>query len=262
MNRVKKTEVITDSEEHRTMQGLSYSTEPFSPSFSFYVSGEIIEAAVRVVRESHCDDTAEFEFETSPLCEENFFHFPTMTEMKSFKREEEEDDDVTSKNLFYGGWILDQSISSPSQSPSSSSESEDSEDLSPRRYNCFWSPTRTPARVDSSKSKKTSNSPRRCRIKDLLRRSHSDGAVSTKSEHKRCRFRDLLRRSHSDGGGSGGSSVMPSGNSSPVTRGKSKTTSNKSTTANTGEVNMRRKTYLPYRQDLIGVFAGMSRLRR
>ncbi|KAG2273927.1 hypothetical protein Bca52824_056482 [Brassica carinata] len=66
--------------------------------------------------------------------------------------------------------------------------------------------------------------------------------------------------SHSDGGGSG-SSVSPRGKSSPAVRGKNKTTSLKYTT-NTGEVNMRRKTYLPYRQDLIGVFAGMSRLSR
>ena len=261
------TEDITDSQEDRTMQDFSYSTESFSPSFSFYVSGdgEIVEAAVRVVRESYGDDTAEFEFETLPLHEENFFHFPTTTETKSFdsSHKEEEDDDVaadgvTSKNLLYGGgWILDQSISSPSQSPSSS-ESEDSEDLSPGRYSCFWSPTRSPARVDSSKSK-TSSAPKRCRIKDLLRRSHSDGAVSTTSEPKRCRFKDLLRRSHSDGRGSG-SLVSPSGNSSPAVRGRNKTTSNKYT--NTGEVNMRRKTYLPYRQDLIGVFAGMSRLSR
>ncbi|CAG7911248.1 unnamed protein product [Brassica rapa] len=267
MNRVKKTEDITDSQEDRTMQDFSYSTESFSPSFSFYVSGdgEIVEAAVRVVRESYGDDTAEFEFETLPLHEENFFHFPTTTETKSFNSSPEEDGDdvaavanrVTSKNLLYGGWILDQSISSPSQSPSSS-ESEDSEDLSPGRYSCFWSPTRSPARVDSSKSK-TSSAPRRCRITDLLRRSHSDGAVSTTSEPKRCRFKDLLRRSHSDGRGSG-SLVSPSGNSSPAVRGRNKTTSNKYT--NTGEVNMRRKTYLPYRQDLIGVFAGMSRLSR
>ncbi|KAF2535209.1 hypothetical protein F2Q68_00022760 [Brassica cretica] len=207
------------------MQDFSYSTESFSPSFSFYVSGdgEIVEAAVRVVRESYGDNTAEFEFETSPLREENFFHFPTTTETKSFNSSHEEKED-------------------------------DSEDLSPRGYNCFWSPTRSPARVDSSKSK-TSSAPRRCRIKDLLRRSHSDGAVSTTSEPKRCRFKDLLRRSHSDGRGSGSS------NSSPAMRGKNKTTSNKYTT-NTGEVNMRRKTYLPYRQDLIGVFAGMSRLGR
>ncbi|KAF8106247.1 hypothetical protein N665_0145s0059 [Sinapis alba] len=252
------------------MQDFSYYTESFCPSFSFYVSGngETVETAVRVVREyqSHGDDTVEFEFETLPLREKNFFHFPTTTETKSFKREEEADDDVAavadrviSKNLFYSGWILDQSLASPSQSHSSS-ESEDSEDLSPRRYSCFWSsPVRSPARGDSSKSKSL-NAPKRCRITDLLRRSHSDGAVSTTSEPKRCRFKDLLRRSHSDGGGSG-SSVSPSGNNSPAVRGKSKTTSNKFTT-NTGEVNMRRKTYLPYRQDLIGVFVGMSRLRR
>ncbi|KAJ0243521.1 hypothetical protein HA466_0195650 [Hirschfeldia incana] len=240
------------------MQDFSYSTESFSPSFSFYVSGdgEIVKTAVRVVRESYGDDTAEFEFETLPLREENFFHFPTTTESKSFKRDDVAAvaDGVTSKSLFYGGWILDQSLSSPS----SSSESEDSEDLSPRRYNCFWSPTRSPARVDSSKSK-TSNAPRRCRITDLLRRSHSEGSVSTTSEPKRCRFRDLLKRSHSDGRGSESSS---SSNGSPVVRGKTKTTSNTYTTTNTGGVNMRRKTYLPYRQDLIGVFAGMSRLRR
>ncbi|CAN7035197.1 unnamed protein product [Brassica oleracea var. botrytis] len=258
MNRVKKTEDITDSEKHRTMQDFSYSTESFSPSFSFYVSGdgEIVETAVRVVRESQSygDDTAEFEFETLPLREENFFHFPTTT--KSLAAVADRD---SSKNILYsGGWMLDQSLSSPSQSHSSS-ESSDSEDLSPRRYNCFWSPIRSPARVDSPKSK-TSSAPKRCRIKDLLRRSHSDGAVSTTSEPKRCRFKDFLRRSHSDGGGSG-SSVSPRGKSSPAVRGKNKTTSLKYTT-NTGEVNMRRKTYLPYRQDLIGVFAGMSRLSR
>ncbi|KAL0735877.1 hypothetical protein Bca4012_012087 [Brassica carinata] len=251
------------------MQDFSHSTESFSPSFSFYVSGdgETVETAVRVVRESQSygdDDTAEFVFETLPLREESLFRFPTTTETKSFEREEgEEDDDVaavadgvTSKNLFYSGWILDQSLSSPSQSHSSS-ESEDSEDLSPRRYNCFWSPVRSPARVKS----KTSSAPKRRRITDLLRRSHSDGAVSTTNEPKRCRFKDLMRRSHSDGGGSG-SLVSPGGNGSPAVRGKNKTTSNKFTTTSTGEVNMRRKTYLPYRQDLIGVFAGMSRLRR
>ncbi|CAH8328021.1 unnamed protein product [Eruca vesicaria subsp. sativa] len=236
------------------MQDFSYPMDSFSPSFSFYVSGDgkIVEAAVRVVRESQSygDDTAEFEFETLPLREENFFHFPTTKGKQSLAAV---DDGDTSKNLLYGGWMLDQSISSPSQSHSS----EDSEgDLSPGRYSCFWSPSRSPARGDSSKTKsKSTSGPRRCRIKDLLRRSHSDGAVSATSETKRCRFKDLLRRSHSDGRVSGSSST------SPVERGNSKTTSNKYT-SNTGEVNMRRKTYLPYRQDLIGVFAGMSRLSR
>ncbi|CAF1885524.1 unnamed protein product [Brassica oleracea] len=239
-NRVKKREFKTDSEEDLiTMQDFS-STVSFSPSFSFYVSGDgnIVETAVRVVRESQShysvkvdgDDESEFEFETSPLREESFFHFPTATEKENGA------DRVTSENLFYGGWNIDHSLSSPSQSHSSS-ESDDPEDLSPSRYYCFWTPNRSPARGDTSKSK----SSRRCRIKDFLRRSHSDGADSTTSEPKRCSLKDLLlRRSHSEG--------------------KLKTASHKVT--NVGEVNMRRKTYLPYRQDLIGVFAGRSRLIR
>ncbi|KAJ0229557.1 hypothetical protein HA466_0315760 [Hirschfeldia incana] len=228
------------------------STVSFSPSFSFYVSGDgtTAETAVRVVRESQSyysvkvdgdDDDAEFEFETSPLREESFFHFPTTTD------KEEDVDRVTSNNLLYGGWTVDQSLSSPSQSHSSS------EDLSPSGYYCFWTPNRSPARGDSSKIK----SSRRCRIRDFLRRSHSDGAVSTTNEPKRCSFKDLLlRRSHSGGSGS---SISSSGNGSPVVKGKNKTASHKSTSI--GEVNMRRKTYLPYRQDLIGVFAGRSRFR-
>ncbi|KAJ4912052.1 Uncharacterized protein Rs2_06673 [Raphanus sativus] len=238
------------------MQDIS-STVSFSPSFSFYVSGDsnIAEAAVRVVRESQSyysvkvdggDEDAEFEFETSPLREESFFHFPTTA---TTDKEEEDADRVTSKNLFYGGWTVDQSLSSPSES----------EDLSPSRYYCLWTPNRSPARGDSSKSK----SSRRCRIKDFLRRSHSDGAVSTTSEPKRCSFKDLLRRSHShsDGGGSA-SSISSSGNGSPVVKGKNKTASHNKLSTSIGEVNTRRKTYLPYRQDLIVVFAGRSRFRQ
>ncbi|CAA7031377.1 unnamed protein product [Microthlaspi erraticum] len=246
------------------MQDFS-STESFSPSFSFYVSGDgdIVEAAVRVVRESQSyysvkvdgDYDTEFEFETSPLREESFFHFPTTT--TTLKRSSDDDDvasdHVTSKNIFDGGWNIDQSLSSPSQSHSSSSESDDFDNLSPSRFYCFWSPIRSPARDDKSKTSKSSSTPTRSRFKDLLRRCHSDGAVSTNNAPKRCRFRDLLRRSHSDGGGV--SSISPSGNGSPVVDGKKKTALYKP------EVDKRRKSYLPYRQDLIGVFAGMSRFR-
>ncbi|XP_010420124.1 PREDICTED: uncharacterized protein LOC104705750 [Camelina sativa] len=245
-----------------TMQDLS-STVSFSPSFSFYASGDLVEAAVRVVRESESynysvnlegENDKEFQFETLPLGDESFFHFPTTT----LKRLSDDDDvaagRVTSKNLFYGGWSVDPPVSSPSQSHSSSDFDDFSENLSPRR--CFWSPIRSPARGDGLKTKsKSSSEPRRCRFKELLRRSHSDGAVSTSSASKRCSFKDLLRRSHSDGGGGQGSSSSTSGNGSPVVKGKNKTVSYKP------EVVQRRKSYLPYRQDLIGVFAGMSRFR-
>ncbi|KAL1205972.1 hypothetical protein V5N11_018049 [Cardamine amara subsp. amara] len=249
MIRVKNTEFITDREEHFTMQDFS-STVSFTPSFSFYASGDLVEAAVRVVCESESyysvkfdgNDDAEFEFETLPLSEESLFHFPTTI----FKRSSEDGDVAAdrfmSKDLFYGGWNInsDPSPTSPSQSHSSS-ESEDSENFSSRR--CLWSPIRSPARGDSSKSK----SPRQCLLKNLMRRSHSDGAVSTSNAPKRCSFKDFLRRSHSDGGD--GSSI------SPAVKGKNKTASYKP------EVDRRIKSYLPYRQDLIGVFAGMSRFR-
>uniref|UniRef100_A0A1J3FHB6 Uncharacterized protein n=1 Tax=Noccaea caerulescens TaxID=107243 RepID=A0A1J3FHB6_NOCCA len=264
MNRVKYTIFVTDSEEQTTMQDFS-STVSFSPSFSFYVSGDgdIVEAAIRVDRESQSyysvkvdgDDDTEFEFETSPLREESFFHFPTT--MTTLKRSSDDDDvaadHVTSKNLFYGGWTIDQSLSSPSQSHSSS-ESDDFDNLSPSRYFCFWSPIRSPARGDKSKTSKSSSAPTLSRFKYLLRRCHSHGGVSTSSSPKRCRFKDLLRRSHSDGGGSG-TSITPSENGSPVVKGKNKAALYKP------EVDKRRKSYLPYRQDLIGVFAGMSRFR-
>ncbi|XP_010453602.1 PREDICTED: uncharacterized protein LOC104735492 [Camelina sativa] len=265
MNRVKNTEFIThsSSEEHiMTMQDLS-STVSFSPSFSFYASGDLVEAAVRVVRESESynysvkvdgENDKEFEFETLPLGDESFFHFPTTTLKRS-----SDDDDVaegrltSNKDLFYGGWSIDPPLSSPSQSHSSS-ESDDSEDMSPSK--CFWSPIRSPARGDGLKTKsKSSSEPRRCRFKELLRRSHSDGAFSTSSASKRCSFKDLLRRSHSDGGSGEGSSSSPSGNGSPIVKGKKQTVSYKP------QVVQRRKSYLPYRQDLIGVFAGMSRFR-
>ncbi|ESQ41440.1 hypothetical protein EUTSA_v10014334mg [Eutrema salsugineum] len=264
MNRDKKAEFLLQI----TMQEFS-PTVSFSPSFSFYASGDvgIVEAAVRVVRDSQSyssvkvdgDEEAEFEFETLPLREESFFHFPTTTKTFEHSPEEEEDDDVaanrvTSKNLLYGGWNIDPSLSSPSQS-NSSSESDDSENPTSSKYHCFWSPIRSPARGDSSKNK-SSSAPRRCRFKDLLRRSHSDGAVTTSSESKRCRFKDLLRRSHSGGDGS---SISSSGNGSLAVKGKNKTASYKPT--NIGEVDKRRKTYLPYRQNLIGVFAGISRFR-
>ncbi|CAN8256298.1 unnamed protein product [Cochlearia groenlandica] len=261
------------------MQDLS-STVSFSPSFSFYVSDDVntVEAAVRVVQESQSyysvetdgEDGTEFEFETSPLREESFFHFPTTTTTAKLKLSSEDDDvatdPVTTENLLYGGWSIDRSQTSPSRSESSS-DSEDSENHSPsnRRYYCFWGPIRspTPARGDRSKSKSPIVA-KRCSFKDLLRRSHSDGSVATASESRRCRFKDLLRRSFSDGRGRGGdvSPISTSGDRSPVVVKEKHKTASYNKTTSVGEVDKRRKSYLPYRQDLIGgVFAGMSRFR-
>lgn len=218
------------------MQDFS-STVSCSPSFSYYASDEFAAAAVKVSRENQSyniadhrsvkvdfvnDEDADFEFETSPLHKETFVHFPTFTNVTNKK-----EDDVAA---------ADENISKNFSG------------------NCLWSPIKSPAASKIIKrSELSSTTPKRCLLQKLLTRSHSDGAVSSRSASKRCYFKDLMKRSHSDGGGASKTSL-------PALNGKDKTESCKATYTGVGD--NRRKSYLPYRQDLIGVFAGIQRLRR
>lgn len=200
------------------MQDFS-STVSCSPSFSYYASGEFAAATVKVSCENQsyniADHDADFEFETSPLHEETFVHFPTFTNVTDKKAA---DNKNISENFF---------------------------------GNCLWRPIRSPAASKIIKRSELSTStPKRCLLKKFLTRSNSDGAVSSPSASKRCYFKDFMKRSHSDGGGVSKTSL-------PALNGKDKTASYK---AREGDI--RRKSYLPYRQDLIGVFAGIQRLRR
>lgn len=231
--------VKTDVEETRLnwwrerddkMQDLS-STVSNSPSFSYYASGEFAAAAVKVSRENQSfnitdhqsvkvdsfnDEDADFEFETSPLHEEAFVPFPTFkTDVVSvINKKDKEAAPENISDRFSG--------------------------------NCLWTPLRSPAASKHSES--STITPKRCRLKKFLTRSHSDGGVLAPSASKRCYiFKDLMRRSHSD----------PSKTSSPAVKVKDKTVSYK-----VGEGDKRRKSYLPYRQDLIGVFAVVRGLRR
>jgi len=216
------------------MQDFS-STVSYSPSFSYYASGEFAAAAVKVSRENESynirdhesvkvnsvnDEDVDFEFETSPLHEETFVHFPT------FKTNVVSTTNKTDKEAA-------------------------AEKISERfPGNCLWSPLRSPAASKHSES--STSTPKRCRLKKFLTRSHSDGGVLPSSASKRCyTFKDLKRMSHSDGGGD------TSKRSSPTVKVKNKTVSYK-----VGEGDKRRKSYLPYRQDLIGVFAVIRGLRR
>lgn len=193
------------------------STVSYSPSFSYYASGEFAAAAVKVSRENQSynladtvnDEDGDFEFETSPLHEETLVHFPTFPNDVVFvinNKDEDVEAVAVNKSESFSG-------------------------------NCLWSPLRSPKRSELS-----SSTPKRCRLKKLLTRSHSAS--------KRCYFKEFMRRSHSDGGDA-------SKKSSPAVKAKDKTASYKA-----GEEDKRRKSYLPYRQDLIGVFAGIRGLRR
>ncbi|EOA32102.1 hypothetical protein CARUB_v10015350mg [Capsella rubella] len=214
------------------------STVSYSPSFSCYASGEFAAAAVRVSRESQMNynradhhrsvrvdsvDDADFEFETSPLHEETFVHFPP------FKK-----DAVLVVNKKKGDDDL---------------EAAAHENMSESFYgNCLWSPLRSPAA--SKRSGLSTSTSKRHRLKKFLTRSHSDGGVLVPSASKGCYLKEFMRRSHSDGGDA-------SKTSPPWVKGKDKTASFK-----VGEGEKRRKSYLPYKQDLIGVFAGIRGFRR
>lgn len=202
------------------------STVSYSPSFSYYASGEFAAAAAENQSYNIADpddEDGDFEFETSPFHEDAFAHFPTFTK-DIVVMVNKKDDDVSVTVLPGAENIL--------------------EDFS---GSCLWSPFRS-----QQQSELSSRTPKRCRLKKFLTRSHSDGAVLSPSASKRCCLKDFMKRSHSDG------SDTSTSTSPPAVKGKAKTASCKVAEGD----NRQRKSYLPYRQDLIGVFfAGARRLR-
>ncbi|XP_010435626.1 PREDICTED: uncharacterized protein LOC104719402 [Camelina sativa] len=207
------------------------STVSYSPSFSCYASGDFAAAAVKVSRESQMMmsynivdhhqsakvdsvEDADFEFETSPLHEDTFVHFPPFKKDVVNKKEDDDfEEAAAAENI--------------SESYSGS---------------CLWSPLRSPAAGS-----------KRSRLKKLLTRSHSDGVVLAPSASKRCNLKEFMRRSHSDGG-----DAKKTSSPAPAVKGKKE----KTASYKVGEGNKRRKSYLPYKQDLIGVFAGIRGFRR
>ncbi|KAI3921052.1 hypothetical protein MKX01_036031 [Papaver californicum] len=175
----------------------------------------------------------------------------------------------------------------------SSSEADELDNLPAGTY-CVWKPKQSSTRISSSlpdtckKSKSTGSS------------SSSSQSVSTTSVSKRWRFRDFLFRSNSDGkdtfvfltpSASSSSAtnkmmmkntkeeklvieklekVVVSGEGKVVGKGKSKTGAAADNSAHeihyvrnrALKENDRKKSYLPYRQDLVGFFANVNGLSR
>ncbi|XP_010485412.1 PREDICTED: uncharacterized protein LOC104773398 [Camelina sativa] len=222
-NKAKLVERELDNKMHEFSSTVSY-----SPSFSCYASGDFAAAAVKVSRESQMMsynlakvdsvEDADFEFETSPLREDTFVHFPPFKKDVVFVVNKKQDDDFE--------------------------EAAATENISEcYSGNCLWSPLRSPAAGS-----------KRSRLKKLLlTRSHSDGVVLAPSASKRCYLKEFMRRSHSDGG-----DASKTSSPAPGVKGKKE----KTTSYKVGEGDKRRKSYLPYKQDLIGVFAGIRGFRR
>ncbi|GLU11279.1 hypothetical protein SLE2022_280360 [Rubroshorea leprosula] len=252
----------------------------FCPSFNCYSSGKLVDVAGRVTLECNWEDPGVFsaelpldelnggggggggdDFEFVSVCVDHgaSTSFPIFNrdllldvDERNQDRESEDGDDVAPllaplRNLL----LEDQDPSS-----SSSSETDELEGVSPGTY-CVWTPN---SEVESS--------PSRCR------KSKSTGSVSKRWP----RLRDFLRRSNSESKDTSLVFLNHSPNSATKNREEKKAEKKSSSQAKVNGAEKlsahelfylrnkalkegnRRRSYLPYRQDLVGLFANASGL--
>uniref|UniRef100_A0A1J3EUW7 Uncharacterized protein n=1 Tax=Noccaea caerulescens TaxID=107243 RepID=A0A1J3EUW7_NOCCA len=254
----------------------SVCTASFSPSFSTYSGDRLAEIAERVGRKFAEDDgykekgDEEFEFATASPSGDGGLVFPVFDQNLISETSAVEPDVISPeavvtplKDLFLRE-RNDQPPSPPQQTYSSSSDEEDDEeedefDSIPSEIYCPWTPARSTAEMSPSGG---------------CRKSKSTGSSSTSSwSTKRWRIRDLLKRSHSDGKQS-----LKFLNSSSINNNRDESSpKNKETTVKKKEKEKvsahekfylrnkamkeedKRKSYLPYKQDLVGLFANINR---
>lgn len=233
----------------------------FSPSFSTYSGDRLAEIAERVGRR-FADDYEEkgdedFEFAilqtaSASSGDERGLVFPVFDQNLVSETSAVEPEAVLTplKDLF-----LRERIDSPPQQTYSSSSDEDELDTIPSEIYCPWTPARSTAEMSPSGG---------------CRKSKSTGSSSTSSwSTKRWRIRDLLKRSHSDGKQSlkflNSSSIREesSKNKEIVMKKKEKekvSAHEKFYLRNKAiKEEDKRRSYLPYKQDLVGLFANINR---
>ncbi|CAH8360933.1 unnamed protein product [Eruca vesicaria subsp. sativa] len=230
------------------------STASFSPSFSTY-SG-LAEIAARVCNEDY-KDNADEEFEFSILQTDKSSSpgnggglvFPVFDQTLLSSPETV----VTPlKDLF----LLERNDQPPPPPPpqtysSSSDDEEDDLDTIPSEIYCPWTPERSSTEMSPSGG---------------CRKSKSTGSSSTSSwMRRRWRIRDLLKRSRSDGKQSLKFLEEEQPSSSPKTTAKKKEKEKVSAHEKFYLRNKaikeedKKRSYLPYKQDLVGIFSNVGR---
>ncbi|KAL1187730.1 hypothetical protein V5N11_017122 [Cardamine amara subsp. amara] len=244
----------------------------FSPSFSTYSGDKLVEIAERVCYKEKGDEEFEFAIHTAasssgdgglvfPVFNQSLISensavkpndgkhnliFETSSAVKSDDISSEKTVIITPlKDLF----IRERNEQPPQQTYSSSSDDEEEElDSIPSEIYCPWTPARSTAEMSPSGG---------------CRKSKSTGSSSTSSwSTKRWRIRDLLKRSKSDGKQS--LKFLNSNEESPKMMKKKEKVSvsphekfylrNKAI-----KEEDKRKSYLPYKQDLVGLFSNINR---
>ncbi|KAH6791062.1 hypothetical protein C2S51_006068 [Perilla frutescens var. frutescens] len=248
------------------------------PSFNSYSSDRLAEIAVQVATEKNEDDE---DFEFSLVCEakefsaEEFVYdgqlgpiFPV------FNR-----DLLLSDNGELGGAGGNERFASSIQVPlsklfiedrdgdnppsCSSSEADELENIPAGTY-CVWRPKAVdqPSPSRCKKSKSTGSASKRWKFRDLLRRSNSDGKdslafLTPKNREEKLSPTEIPRKSKGKGGS--GSAVAAGSSTAVVARSAHEALYVRNRAMN--EVD-RKKSYLPYRQDLVGFFVNVNVLSK
>ncbi|KAJ4900975.1 hypothetical protein Rs2_14926 [Raphanus sativus] len=235
----------------------SASTASFSPSFSTYSGDRLSEIAARVCNDDYKEKgNEEFEFailQTPPSSSPSDgggLVFPVFDQ--TLLSEHEAVVVTPLKDLL----LRDRNEPSVAYS---SSEEEDDLDTIPSEIYCPWTPARSAAEMSPSGG---------------CRKSKSTGSSSTSSSawsKRGWRIRDLLKRSRSDGKQSL-HFLDSSNNRNEPSSSSPKTTANKKEKVSAHEKfylrnkaikeEDKKRSYLPYKQDLVGLFSNVSRFSK
>ncbi|XP_057791752.1 uncharacterized protein LOC131008738 [Salvia miltiorrhiza] len=238
------------------------------PSFNSYSSDRLAEIAIRVAGDNPrdaagIDDTGgddDFEFalllrEDKEVSASEFLYdgpvFPV------FNRDLIESGSESNNLIPLSKLFAEEDDEERDCPPScSSSEADELENVPAGTY-CVWRPRTVPPPLPSQceKSKSTGSASRRWKIRDLLRRSKSDGKESfvfLTPKHREENLEKLTIRAPAKVHGKGSHSAAPpppSAHEAFYVQNRAMKEGNK------------RKSYLPYRRDLVGFFANVSGVR-
>lgn len=255
---------------------------PVCPSFNSYTSDKIVDTAAKVCREfgnlglessdidlhprgSEFDGDDDFEFVSifkagDEVCVNGQMGqvFPVFNRDLLLDHGGRE-----SKPNFDDDGEDEESVPGP---PSSSSSEADELEGVPTGTYCVWTPKRVPESPGQcKKSKSTGSSSKRWRIRDLLRRCNSDGKdsfvfLTPLSSSKKMETDNKVEKLNKEKKSSGSSS--DSGAVAGAGKGKAKGVENahevfyvRNRKLKEGE---KRRSFLPYRQDLVGFFTNVN----
>ncbi|XP_028771230.1 uncharacterized protein LOC114728478 [Neltuma alba] len=266
------------------------------PSFNSYSNDELADIADQVAREQSrrhdgaaSADSGDFEFVTfRKAADEVFFDggvgpvFPVfdrdlLTDDETGPRGSRAEEDALALQFSMGKLLINDEHQAPADRDppsSSSSDVDDLESIPPGTY-CVWAPKpdqASPARCEKSNSTGSSSFSKKWKLLDLLRRSNSDSKESfvfltpsgsmkkkeVKTENSREQWSSGSRQSIKV---AGKQKAKGPGNSGD---GEKKVSAHEAFYVRNRELKKvdRRKSYLPYRQDLVGFFANVHGLGR